>query len=148
MSAASAPTYEGTCHCRSIGFRYRTALAPEYWPVRACQCSFCRAHGALSTSDSAGHVTFVEHVPGSLNRYRFGLRTADFLLCRTCGAYIGAVMQSGDRQFGIVNVRVLHPLAEELPEAVGVDYDTEGLAERFARREKRWTPAAVVVTQA
>jgi hypothetical protein len=118
-------------------------MDPEYWPVRACQCTFCRTHGALSTSDSRGSVRFVEHVPGALNRYRFGLKSADFLLCRSCGAYIGAVMQSGDKLLGIVNVRVLHSLAEDLPTEVSVDYETEGLADRLLRREKRWTPADV-----
>jgi hypothetical protein len=134
--------HEGVCHCRAIGFVYRTALPPRDWPIRACQCSFCRTHAALSTSDPAGSLEFREHSPGALHRYRFGRRTADFLVCRICGVYIGAVLQSGTRSFGIINVRVLTSLLEQLPDASPMSYDGEEAAERVARREKRWTPAA------
>lgn len=52
--------FEGACHCGAIGYLYRTALDPERWNVRACQCSFCRAHAARTTSDPAGSVQFRE----------------------------------------------------------------------------------------
>jgi hypothetical protein len=39
--------YQGECHCGAIGYTYRTELAPEQWPIRSCQCSFCRMHGEL-----------------------------------------------------------------------------------------------------
>ena len=74
---SSWPSYEGFCHCRAVGFDYRSAIAPELWPIRACQCTFCRSHGALSTSDSGGALRFVAHVPDAFNRYQFGRRTAD-----------------------------------------------------------------------
>jgi hypothetical protein len=99
-------------------------------------------HGALSTSDPAGSLEFVEHAPRALHRYRFGHKMTDFLLCRDCGAYIGATMQSGSAGFGIINVRILHELAGQLPEATPMEYQTESAAERRARREKRWTPLA------
>lgn len=136
--------HEGACHCRAIGFVYRTALAPENWTIRACQCSFCRMHAALSTSDHSGFLEFFERSPGALHRYQFGRRTANFLLCRMCGVYIGAVLQSGTKSFGIINVRVLHSLLEQLPDAVPMTYDAEESADRIARREKRWTPTAVL----
>ena len=140
---ASSQSYEGTCHCRSVGFVYRTALQPEEWSIRACQCTFCRTHAALSTSDPRGSLEFFEHVPAVLSRYRFGLRTADFLTCRNCGAYIGAMMRSGSKGFGIINVRVLQSVLDRLQEAQPMDYENEGLAARMARRENRWTPIAV-----
>jgi hypothetical protein len=136
--------HEGKCHCRAIGFLYRTSLAPKDWVIRACQCSFCRTHAALSTSDPAGFLEFVDRAPPALHRYQFGRRTADFLLCHNCGAYIGAMTSTGNGHFGIVNARVLHSLAEQLPEPIPVDYESESLAERLGRREKRWTPMAVV----
>jgi hypothetical protein len=82
-------------------------------------------------------------VPAALNRYTFGRKTADFLVCRNCGAYIGAMMQSGSKGFGIINVRVLHSLLDRLPEAQPMVYEDEGLAERSARRASRWTPIAI-----
>ena len=139
-----APTqsHEGTCHCGAVGFEYRTAREAEEWPIRACQCSFCRAHGALSTSDSAGKLKFFERSSATLSRYRFGLKTADFLVCRNCGVYIGAIMKSLGGNFGIINVRALPAVASRLQEAQAMNYDNEGLAERTARRENRWTPIA------
>jgi hypothetical protein len=140
---SSLLSYEGPCHCRAVQFEYLTAMAPEAWPIRACQCTFCRSHGALSTSDPAGSLRFVERVPGALNRYQFGRKTADFLLCRDCGVYLGAVMRSAHGSFGIINVRVLHSLTERLQAPERMSYDNEELAERVARRESRWTPVAV-----
>lgn len=140
---SSWPSYEGFCHCRAVGFDYRSAIAPELWPIRACQCTFCRSHGALSTSDSGGVLRFVAHVPDAFNRYQFGRRTADFLLCRNCGVYLGAVMRSKRGSFGIINVRVLHSLLDRLHEPERMYYENEGLVERQVRRESRWTPIAV-----
>ena len=132
--------HEGLCHCGEIGFAFRTAIAPEKWVLRTCQCTFCRTHGVLSTSDPAGSLRFVEHAPETLHSYRFGHKTADFLICRNCGSYIGARMQPGDRAFGIINVRILHSLAAQLPQPVPMDYDKEGTDDRLLRRESRWTP--------
>ncbi len=136
----STNPHQGVCHCGAIGYRYRTALAPESWMIRACQCSFCRTHAALSTSDPQGSLEFIEYTPQTLHRYQFGYKTADFLLCRNCGAYIGAAVQTEGRRFGVINVRVLQSLAGQLQEAVPMHYEGEGLAERLARRISRWTP--------
>ena len=144
----SSLLYEGLCRCRAVGFEYRTALAPKDWSIRACQCSFCRTHAALSTSDPAGSLEFVEHVPGAFQRYQFGHKTADFFLCRHCGTYIGAAMRSGSKDFGIINVRALQPLVGKIAEPVPMDYDAEASTERLARRESRWTPLAAPVISA
>jgi hypothetical protein len=53
------------------------------------------------------------------------------------------MMQSGSKRFGIVNVRVLQSLVDQLPKAIPMDYENEGPAERLARREDRWTPIAI-----
>jgi hypothetical protein len=134
-------TYTGQCHCGAIGFTYSTAAAPADWSVRACQCTFCRAHGALSTSDPLGGIRFHATRPDSVMRYRFGLRTADFLLCRHCGVYIGAVMTARGRSFGIVNVNALSPLPDQLPGPRSMSYDGETVEQRGRRRQERWSPA-------
>ena len=53
------------------------------------------------------------------------------------------MMRSGSKGFGIINVRVLQSVLDRLQEAQPMDYENEGLAERMARRENRWTPIAV-----
>ena len=133
--------YQGSCHCGAIGYRYRTDVAPEQWLIRACQCRFCRAHDALSASDPAGSVEFTVADPKLLNRYRFGLRTADFLLCRECGVYIGALIETENGQFGIINTHALLQSPEMLAATQPMSYDSEDVGGRVSRREKRWTPA-------
>jgi hypothetical protein len=133
-------TYSGSCHCGEIGFSYRTDQPPGEWSIRACQCAFCRAHGALSTSDSAGQIEF--RGGAALNRYRFGQRTADFLVCRECGVYVGAVMETPRGRYGIVNVNAISPAPMSFTATVPMDYGSESKEQRVARREARWSPVA------
>jgi hypothetical protein len=134
-------SYQGACHCGALSYRYGTALSTTSWPVRTCQCSFCRLHAALTTSDGAGTLSFSSADLSDLQRYRFGARSADFLICRRCGAYLGATIRSGTAAgFGLVNLRTLRPMPGDLGAAVPMNYDDESSAQRMARRESRWTP--------
>ena len=139
------PTYDGQCHCGALAFHYHTAVPPERWQLRACQCSFCRRHAALSTSDPGGRLEFGVREAHALRRYRFGLRTADFLLCTRCGVYLGAQIATGSGSFGIINARALAAIPEALPSASPVSYQAEDAAQRLARRAERWTPLAVML---
>jgi hypothetical protein len=141
MNAGSARTYFGSCHCGAIGFSYRSSIEPRLWSVRACQCSFCRAHQALSTSDPESAIEFSQTRPELLHRYRFGQRTADFLLCRNCGVYIGALIETARGRFGIININALRPLPTDVAAAVPMEYGLESAEQRIARRERRWSPA-------
>jgi hypothetical protein len=135
-------TFAGGCHCGALGFSFQTALPITRWSVRACQCGFCRAHAARTTSDPSGRLVFHLHRTAALQRYRFGLRTADFLVCRGCGVYIGAQIETAHGAFGLINTLALMPLPARLPLAVAADYGTERAPQRIARREQRWTPLA------
>lgn len=137
-------TYRGSCHCGAIGFDYRTALKPDQWSVRACQCSFCRAHDALSASDPAGELAFTAADPDGLQRYRFALGTADFLLCRNCGVYIGAVIEIDGSYRGIINTHALSDAGDSVAEPQPMSYDGEDVAGRVGRREERWMPVTAV----
>jgi hypothetical protein len=69
----------------------------------------------------------------------FGGRTAEFLVCRECGVYVGAQMVSDKGRFGVLNVLSLRPV---LPLSTGepMDYGAESPEGRRLRRESRWTP--------
>jgi hypothetical protein len=136
----SAGAYEGSCHCGAISYAYRTGLPVSQWVVRACQCSFCRSHAAMTTSDPAGSVEFRIGRPEYLSLYRFGLKTADFVLCRNCGTYLAARIATPNGSYAVVNLRALARLPPELPSAQPVSYDAESAESRIARRESRWTP--------
>ncbi len=112
--------------------------------MRACQCGFCRKHDALSVSDPAGSLSFSAGDSGALIRYRFGLRTADFVLCGNCGVYVGAVIRTGDARFGIINLHALDETPPGLPAAQPISYDGETTTGRVGRRAERWTPVTGV----
>ncbi len=140
-------SFPGSCHCGAIGFNYQTNLSPEAWSIRACQCSFCRAHDGLSTSDSDGRVEFTSRDAEFLQRYRFGLKTADFLLCGRCGVYVGAVIETDSGAFGIINVHALLETPAKLAGLAPISYDDENAGSRVSRREKRWTPVKSIPWQ-
>jgi hypothetical protein len=132
--------FEGRCHCGSIGYSFSTERLPRDWPIRACQCSFCRAHGARTTSDPGGSVEYLLERPDQLQRYRFGLGITDFLLCNGCGVYIGAVTEISSVFLTVVNINVLNPRPPDLPDALPVSYDGESVEARNRRRQAAWTP--------
>ena len=136
--------WAGKCHCGAIGFEYSTGAAPPDWSIRACQCAFCRAHDALSASDPAGALSFSAREPDLLQRYRFALRTADFLLCRECGVYIGAVIETGNGRYGIINTHALSDPPGDIADVAPISYDGEDTGGRVGRRETRWTPVTAV----
>lgn len=133
--------HRGGCHCGNLRFALESALALDALPLRACQCSFCRLHGARSTSDPAGRIRFEVRDAALLTRYRFGLRTADFLVCAQCGIYVGALMRDGGAHHAIINANTLDDVARLTQPAQPMDYDGEDAARRLARRKQRWSPA-------
>jgi hypothetical protein len=126
---------EGACHCGAITAVFETRLAPDTIEVRADQCGFCRRHGAKTVSDPAGRLT-LRFDEAAVRRYRFGARTADFLVCRDCGAYVASVMED----YGVLNVVGADIAVLATRDARPVDYEGETPDERRARRRQRWTP--------
>ena len=110
------------------------------WPVRLCQCAFCRGHGARATSDSSGELQFRFERPEFLRRYRFALRTADFLICKECGTYVAAVLLSGRGAQGVVNLNTLRDPPKGVRPGTAVSHDGESGEGRRARRVLTWTP--------
>jgi len=127
--------YEGACHCGAIRAEYRTDVPVA---LRQDGCGFCASRGVKSASDPDGHLSLVsDH---RLVRYRFGHRTADFLICPTCGTYVATWMEGPKGPVGVLNVVGL-AIADlkDLP-ANFASLDGEGVDERIQRRLSRWTP--------
>ncbi len=135
--------FEGACHCGRIGVRFETSKSAEAVSVRECQCGFCRRHGVKTTSDPEGRIEF-RFAPDDVTRYRFGQGTADFLICRGCGVYIGTVMDIDGELYGIINAA--GAAMGEIAARAGqpMDYGAETLASRTKRRKRIWSPAGVV----
>ena len=80
-----------------------------------------------------------------LNRYNFGLKMVDFLICKNCGNYIGAVQQVDDQLFGIMNANLTEDKGHQFGVAAQAFYEKETGEERSARRKEVWTPATLKV---
>ena len=102
----------------------------------------CTAPRAVA--DPNGTLCFTENTPGTLHRYRFGLNTADFILCHNCGIYMGCILTDGANHYGIVNIRALSDQSKYTSAPAAFDYDTETTSNRVARRKTKWTPAKLV----
>jgi hypothetical protein len=93
----------------------------------------------VSTSDPAGTVELSAR-DGALHLYRFGQRTADFWICRECGVYVAAVMESGGRRYAVINTQTLEPPPSMLAAPTESSLDGESKGQRDERRLGRWTP--------
>ena len=132
--------HRGGCHCGALRYALETSLPLAQLPLRACLCSFCRHHGALSTSDPQGTLRFELREASRLTRYRFGLKTADFLVCGGCGVYVGATFEDGGKAWAIINANTLDEVAQLTQASTDMNYDGEDAGRRMARRKARWTP--------
>jgi len=136
--------YRGQCHCGAVAVRFYTRRAAAELPLRACQCGFCRKHGARTTADPAGRAEIAVADPGAVEHYRFALGTAEYFVCRRCGVYVAAVMTEGDRGYAVVNVNAFADGESFTGQGAPMVYDHEDEAARRARRRKQWTPAVVL----
>lgn len=135
--------YEGACHCGAVSARFETAIAPSEIDVRADQCGFCRRHGAKTVSDPAGRLA-LSFREAAVERYRFGTRSSDFIVCRSCGAYVAAIIEG----YGVLNVigADIGAFADRV--ARSVSYEDETVEVRLARRRERWTPLTLEIAAA
>jgi hypothetical protein len=138
--------FRGSCHCGNVSLVYKTAHAPEKTVPRACQCAFCRKHNAAAVSDPEGDLAVTVKEKEKLARYRFGLNTADFLICRACGVYVAAFMPGSDDTHGFATLMTaaLDDHAR-YPAPEPASYASEDADARRARRREKWTPARLQV---
>ena len=132
--------YKAVCSCNNVKYYFSSAVLPELWPVRTCTCSFCsrRTHH-VHCADPNGSVRFEFSELEKVTRYRHGTRTADFLVCVGCDAYMGAVMLTEKGRFAVLNIE---HLVDDIryPEINSLKWEHENLEMRLARRHKNWTP--------
>ena len=135
--------YGGSCHCGAISVELETNTDPAKIEVRECQCSFCRSHGAVSASDPNGRIRYIENTEDAIHLYRFGTRSCDFIICRHCGVYIGAVMNDPETNgYSTTQIKLFEDRALFTKTSRHPDYDDETLEKRLARRRRNWTPLA------
>ena len=68
------------------------------------------------------------------------MKTADFLICGTCGVFVAATTKVDGKSYAVINVNCFENADDLSGPITTMDYDAESDAERTARRTDRWTP--------
>lgn len=139
----NAATLRGGCHCGGLNVEFSTALAPDAIAPRACDCSFCRKHGAAWVSDPAGRFTLTVRGEPPLE-YRQGSGTARFLLCRRCGVLVAVTHAHAERVYAAVNTTCLDG-DPEFGAPLPVSPQKLGAEEKTARWRELWVPDVRIV---
>ena len=134
---------QGSCHCGRLSVTFTTGTPVEELPLRACQCTFCRRHGGLTTSDPAGEIVLTVSEPPADGWYRFGTGMTEFWVCPRCGVYVGGYVESGGQGRAVVNTRALDARDDFTQAPTPMDYGRETREERLARRMRVWSPARI-----
>jgi hypothetical protein len=98
-----------------------------------------------SLSDSEGRIEMRVRDETQLNRYHFGMKMVDFMICKNCGNYIGALQQIDDQLFGIMNANLTENRGNRFGEAKHAFFEQETGEERAARRKDVWTPVTLKI---
>jgi hypothetical protein len=142
---APAVKLRGGCHCGQLRVAFSTGLDPAQINPRACDCSFCRKHGAAYISDPTGQLVITLADPPALHRYRQGSHTAEFLICDRCGVLVAVLVDHDARLYGAVNARCLDAFVDFGP-AVPASPQQLAASEKLARWLRLWVPDVELVT--
>ncbi len=136
----------GGCHCGNITFDVDLPFEGPTIPVRACGCGFCQKHDGVWTSHPEGRLIAKLADLNEVNRYRFGHKTADFYVCRTCGVAPFVVSLIDGRQRAVVNVHTFEDVPAEDLDSAATDFEGESVEARLARRGERWIGEVTIET--
>lgn len=131
-------TIHGKCHCGNIVYRLLWPQSEGKIAVRACSCTFCTKHGGVYTSHPDARLTARIIDEALLSKYAFGTQTAEFFVCRRCGAvpFVTSTIDGAD--YAVVNVNTFEDVDAPELETSTTDFDDESTEERLARRKRNW----------
>jgi|SRR5579872_515804 len=138
-------TLTGGCHCGRLTLALVRSLDLAGIAPRACDCSFCRKHGASYISDPEGTLKITARSRDDLHKYRQGSQLADLILCRECGVLVGVIYDSGSRLYGTVNAGCLDGDAK-LAAPVTASPQMLSPDEKVQRWKKLWVGDVTVST--
>jgi hypothetical protein len=133
----------GGCHCGNISVQLRLAGTPDNFRPRACDCDYCRKHGASYISDPHGTLLIRIRSAHNTVAYRQGSAAAEFLVCGTCGVLAAVLYNDNHSIHAAVNVRALDPairLGPQLP----VSPQTLSDAEKVQRWRDIWFSSVAI----
>jgi len=138
--------HTGQCHCGNIHFIFETKNDVPALNLRQCDCHFCQKHASRYTSDPNGTLIVTISNKRTINRYNFGHKTANFIICQTCGVMPLVTSNIEENIYAVLNVNCLDKV-NELGDCKHIAYyDTEVKNDRLSRRKKNWI-SKVIITE-
>lgn len=103
------PDYKiaGGCHCGNIHVDVKLPRTPSTYNPRACDCDFCRKHGAAYISDPQGSVRIHVKDAQQLGKYLQGSGIAECLICRNCGVLVGVIYVDDGQLYAGINSKII-----------------------------------------
>lgn len=129
---------EGKCHCGNIAFELDWPQPEGEIAVRACGCDFCTKHGGVYTAHPQAALRARIGDPAELTLYRFGHGTAEFHVCRQCGAVPFVTSLIDDNLYAVVNVNTFENFPREQLSQSPSDFSGEDTTQRLSRRQTNW----------
>ncbi|QRY77116.1 hypothetical protein JVX91_16010 [Pseudomonas sp. PDNC002] len=124
---------QGSCHCGNLAVRLELSRDPADYTPRACDCTFCRRHGAAYISDPHGRLAIHCRSDADSQRYRHGSSTVDFLLCRCCGVLTCVLWKDGGITYAALNAQIL-----DNPVTLGAPQPASPAQLPLPERKERW----------
>jgi hypothetical protein len=138
-------SYHGTCHCKQLKVTFKSKRPPVELPYRQCECSYCTAIAPIYISDTSGQVDWhISKIGSIVGRYQFAMKTADFIFCKSCGSYLGALQANDKGLLSVINVKYFSELLPYVNAVKFLNLDRETPNERSVRRAKHWTPSHIL----
>jgi hypothetical protein len=134
---------KGGCRCGNISYVAEFPKELHAYTPRACDCEFCKSHGAAYASGKDGMLALKIKNENEVDKYRQGSRIADFLICKNCGVLIGVYYEEGGRVYGAINIRSSeeYGLFGDSKEMHLTELDDE---ERIKRWKENWFSGVVI----
>jgi len=135
----------GGCHCGNMLVDLELARAPDTYHPRACDCDFCRQHGAAYVSDPQGSVTIHIKNQQLSGRYHQGSGQAEFLFCGNCGVLVGVLYRHDGRLFAAVNAKAVNG-GQDFGAEQCVSPKSLSASEKVKRWQEVWFSSVSIVT--
>ena len=136
----------GSCHCGSISYQLETEFKLNELPVRICSCDYCTKSGNRYISDSKAHLA-IYWDESKVNRYQFGTKTADFIICQLCGVMPFVLSEIDDHSYAVINYNSITEQSQlnqnDIPR---LDFDGELPMNRLERRRRNWIGKVTIST--
>ena len=126
----------GGCHCGNIALSVELTKTADSYHPRACDCDFCRKHGAIWVSDPRGSLSIRIRDENDAARYVQGDGIAEMLLCGRCGVLVAALWREPPL-YGVVNAGALDARGE-FADTKPVSPKELSAAEKMSRWRSLW----------